>query len=432
MNRNIATAVLLATGLLACKTASAQLSLTNIAPSATIDFSGAMQSGVGNSVGGAYMGAGFSANPSTTGRLNSNAWAVTGWSDGDLAFGGTKTAAATDYTRGATAISQTTGGFYAYTGSPASATNPMFYIQPGGNDFAPGTLTLRIVNNGTTNITSLAVAYNLYVRNDQNRGNSFNFSYSTDNTTYTPVGSLDYTSPAALDNNGLVLVGGTAPSRSTTISGISVGPNAYVYLRWSSDDVNGSNARDEFGLDDIAVTASYSVALPLKLVSFTGTPKESGLLLRWNTACEKAMAAYEVEKSADGAAFKTIATVNARNEGCVTEVAYQYYDADFSGSAAYRLAMREADGARSYSPVRYFRGGKAATEVRVSPNPATNELRVEGLEAGAAWRITDSYGRMVADGVTTRSATIISLSNLAGSMYFLQAAGVQPVRFVKQ
>lgn len=238
-----------------------QVSLTNGSPTVTIDFSSSTPTGVGTNTGTAYAGAGFSPNPTnaTPGRLNSNAWAVTGWSNGVLAFGGTQVTASTDYTRGATnaAGGPSTGGFYAYTGSPATATDPIFLIQPGGSDFAPGTLTLRIQNNGTTNLTQVDLSYNIYVRNDQGRSSSFNFSYSVDDVSYTAVGALDYTSTVTADALGLVIVG-TAPSRTTSITGISLAPGEYLYIRWSSADVAGSGSRDELGLDDISLTGTFA------------------------------------------------------------------------------------------------------------------------------------------------------------------------------
>ncbi len=216
----------------------------------TIDFSGTI-AGVNN---GAYSGVGFTPIPSV-GQLDSDAWAVTGWSDGNLAFGETRTTG--DYARGSTAGAVTTGGFYAYTGLPGSASNPSFLIQPGGNDFAPGTLTLRIQNNGTVNLISFDISYNIFVRNDQGRANSFNFSHSTDNITYTSVPALDYTTPEAADMAGYVQVG-TSPSRTTTITGLNILPGEFFYIRWSSADVSGSGSRDEIALDDISVTATFA------------------------------------------------------------------------------------------------------------------------------------------------------------------------------
>ena len=167
----------------------AQAILTNAAPTLTIDFSNSMPASVGSNPSTAYAGAGFEPNPTTAGRLNSNAWAATGMSDGALTFGGIRTTG--DYARGAVSAAQTTGGFYAYTGVPGSAANPTLMIQPGGSDFTPGTLTLRIQNNGTLSITQLDVSYNIFIRNDGAYTNSFNFSYSADDASYAPVPALD-------------------------------------------------------------------------------------------------------------------------------------------------------------------------------------------------------------------------------------------------
>lgn len=236
----------------------AQLVLTNLAPSATVDFSNSMQTTVGSNPSTAFAGAGFDANTAVAGRLNSNAWAFSGWNDGALNYGGTRITAGTDYTRGALAGpgGTGTGGIFAYTGAPGSVANPTMMFQPGGSDFDPGSVTLRVLNNGTTAITQIALSYNLFYRNDQARSDSLNFSWSTDNITYTNVTALDFGTPLVVDALGWQQVG-SSPSRSTTISGITVAPTGYLYLRWSHVSA-GSSSRDEIGLDDISVTATYS------------------------------------------------------------------------------------------------------------------------------------------------------------------------------
>jgi hypothetical protein len=230
-------------------TSNAQLSITNNT-TRTIDFSTNVP-GVNNNV---YLGSGFQSVPNS-GQLSSGGWQVTGWSDGDLAFGNPRTTG--DYARGLATGAVTTGGFYAYRGAPGSAANPSLLIQPGGSDFAPGTLTLRIQNNGATMLDSLAFSYNIFVRNDQSRSSSFNFSYSLDNSSYSPVPGLDYTTPEAIDALGYVQVG-SSPSRSATINALNLAPGAYVYFRWSSADVGGTGSRDEIALDDITVTGTYA------------------------------------------------------------------------------------------------------------------------------------------------------------------------------
>ncbi len=258
-------------------TISAQAILTNNSPLVLIDFSANTPSSVGTNPQSVFAGTGFEPNPTAQGRLNSNAWATTGWSDGTLAFGGTSTTG--DHARGAFGTARITAGIHAYTGAPGSTANPSLLIQPGGSDFAPGTLTLRIQNQGSTTITSLSVSYNLYVRNDQGRSSSFNFSHSADNSTYTPVGALDYTSPVAADASPSWVLVSTAPSRSTTINGLNIAPNDYYYIRWSSADVAGSGTRDELGLDDISINATFTQPVYYPRTSATDLSQAS----QWTT-----------------------------------------------------------------------------------------------------------------------------------------------------
>ncbi len=232
-----------------------QVSLTNVAPTTTINFSSSMQASVGS---GPFTGDGFSATP-VAGRLNSMAWETTGWADGNLLFGGAMTNPA--HGRGAVAGGVITEGIYAYTDNPGSAANPAMLIQPGDANFAPGSITLRVRNNGTSNMTQLEVSYNLFVRNDEPRSNSFNFSHSPDNITFEQEPSLNYVSTDVPDAFQWVSVDAN-PSRNIFINGINIAPGQFYYLRWTCEDVSGTGNRDEFGLDDIILSASYGAPAP--------------------------------------------------------------------------------------------------------------------------------------------------------------------------
>ncbi len=237
----------------------AQVSLTEGAPVATINFSNSTAPSVGSTPASSFKGLGFSPNPTVSGRLNSNAWSVQGFDFGTLNFGGTQTL--DDYARGSVISAVISPGIYAYTDTPASVANPALMIQPGATDFNPGTITLKIKNNGTTNITQLVVSYNLFVRNDQNSSSSFNFSHSPDDLAYEAEPTMDYTSPDLVDGSSWTSVD-IAPSREITITGINILPNDFYYLRWSSEDVIVVDERDEFGLDDIVISASYGAPAP--------------------------------------------------------------------------------------------------------------------------------------------------------------------------
>ena len=234
----------------------AQVNLTDAAPTVTIDFSASMPSSVGT---GAYTAAGFSPNPTVAGRLNSNAWSVRGFDFGVLGFGGTQTV--DDFGRGQVTSPVLSGGLYAYTELPGTTANPAFMIQPTGTDFNPGSVVLRIRNNGAVNMTQLSVSYNLFIRNDEGRSSSFNFSHSADDVVFQNEPLLDYISPEAPDAFQWTAIG-VSPARSMIISGLNIAPGQYYYLRWSSQDVGGTGDRDEFGLDDIVLTATYGAPAP--------------------------------------------------------------------------------------------------------------------------------------------------------------------------
>lgn len=212
----------------------------------TIDFDNTV-SGVNN---GQFNGSGFTNTPST-GQINSQSWAITGWSDGALAFGGTQTTG--DFARGASNGGVSTGGTYAFQ---VSSGNYALGFQPGGSDWAPGSATLKMQNQTGNAITSMYISHKVYVYNDQGRSNSFNFSYSDDDVSYTNVPELDLTSVELAD---------ASPSwkayyKVALISGLNVSDGDYFYLRWAGADVGGGGSRDEFALDDISVSVNPSGA----------------------------------------------------------------------------------------------------------------------------------------------------------------------------
>ena len=106
----------------------AQIAITAEDSAIVIDFSG-------------FIGEGFSPNPSP-GQLNSNYWVGTGMSDGDLNYDSTITSG--DWARGIRSNAVGTGGLYAYDNGQGDT---LLLIQPGGTDWTPGTLDLRIQNN---------------------------------------------------------------------------------------------------------------------------------------------------------------------------------------------------------------------------------------------------------------------------------------------
>jgi len=221
-----------------------------------IDFDNTV-AGVNNAQ---FGGSGFSSSP-TAGQLDSDAWALTGMSDfSNLAFGGTRTTG--DLARGTSTGGVSTGGVYGFT---VGTSNNALGFQPGGDDWTPGNVTLRMQNQTGDLISSLHIAYTVYVRNDQGRANNFNFTHSYDNSAFTNIDALDLTSIQAADGSP----SWKSYKRIAKITGLSLNDGEYYYLRWWSDDVSGSGSRDEFALDDITVVAN-----PLDALQLSGTFEE--------------------------------------------------------------------------------------------------------------------------------------------------------------
>jgi hypothetical protein len=191
-----------------------------------------------------FAGSGFAGHEvATAGQLPSDNWSATGWSDGALSYGESKTTG--DYARGVANSAVSTGGFYSFMLGPDDAS---LGLQPGSSDFAPGSLTLRLANETGWPLYGLEVSYELRVRNDQGRSSSFELAVAGDDESFVAVPSVAYVSPLAASGSEWQLTKAAA-----AVTSLQVPPAGYAYVRFTSGDVGGSGYRDEFALDDLVL-----------------------------------------------------------------------------------------------------------------------------------------------------------------------------------
>ena len=197
-----------------------------------------------------FEGAGFQPGGGL-GTLNSNTWSAQGFSTGDVDFGGT--ALTGDLARGIGALgSITTGGIYALMDpSPVK-----IWIQPTTDDFTPGSITVRLQNNTAVNLGQLLINYTAWASNDEDRSNSLSCSWSADDVTYNDIAGSTFISPDAAD---LLLY---EQPFELVASGFDVAPGAFIYVRWTGNDVGGSGSRDEFGLNNFTFAAYETALMP--------------------------------------------------------------------------------------------------------------------------------------------------------------------------
>ncbi|MCP5516233.1 MAG: hypothetical protein H7A45_03130 [Verrucomicrobiales bacterium] len=212
---------------------------------------------------GAFLGTGLTPSPSA-GLLDSDAWAITGFSDGDLAFGATATTG--DFARGSDGDGVTTGGLYAFEVGGSADVGLGF--QATGTDFTPGAITLRISNASGATVNEVTVGYQVYGLNNGDRSTSLDFSFSLDGSVFSPAPALDYTSALAADTNPTWI----PANRSLDLSSLGWAAGADLFLRWTSEDIGGTGSRDELAIDNLVLSvpepSETALSVLLGLVGF--------------------------------------------------------------------------------------------------------------------------------------------------------------------
>jgi len=389
--------------------------------SSAINFSSTL-AGVNNSI---FTGTGFTTSPAT-GRLDSDGWRTTGFT-ANSAFGGSCTSS--DCARGATPNGGVVfEGIWAFTVSG----DVFMGVQASETDFSPGTIDLKITNNTGASINLVTLSFERWVNNDEDLSSSFNVFVSTDDAAYTQITAFDYTSPTTLDADGFQ---GTTVAASFALPATVTDGNDFI-IRWEGNDAGGvGTRRDEFGIDDIQITAA---SLPIELTSFEAQPTKNSILLNWETATETNNDYFILERSVDGKEFTAIGQINGHGT-TVNRQKYQFEDAEpLSTTNYYRLKQVDIDGIFTYHKVIQVTLETQKTLVELFPNPATNHLNLtlpNHWQSETGILIFDIMGRFISHQQTNQHQLEINLSTLPTGQYILRIQNAESIAtkyFVKQ
>lgn len=145
----------------------------------------------------------------------------------------------------------------------------------------------------------------------------------------------------------------------------------------------------------LASSNAFQNPLPLRLLSFTGTPGSNGTLLQWTLAPGWQAGSIELQSATDGLHFGHIAIIN----GVASQRLYQYTDIKkIIGMRYYRLKLLDADGSFVYSAQLQVKENQVPAQlIGVYPSLAQNStvLRINtAVEGNAQLYITNTEGKM--------------------------------------
>jgi hypothetical protein len=252
------------------------------------------------------------------------------------------------------------------------------------------------------------------------------------------------------------LDGFTADIGSPTATGATIdlsapayqGINAAITFRLYA--FTAGSAAGTFSVNDFTFNgAVIPVLLPVSITSFSGYREGTRNQLRWATGAEYNNLGFDVQRSADGINYSTIANVKSLAPGGSSNatINYSFTDDAVAGSKHfYRLRQLDLSGQVQLSGIVIIRGerpGKLVVEsVFPNPAPAVANIILSAPQSGSIILLTtDMNGRVVNRklvSATTGSNTVqLNLGALAGGVYMLQAIGSDgaksaPVRLMKQ
>ena len=191
---------------------------------------------------------------------------------------------------------------------------------------------------------------------------------------------------------------------------------------------------NDLAIDDITFSSCSSVSggssLPVTGLKLDASQKGSDAQLDWSTYSEINSDHFEVEKSADGNNWNTIATVKASGNTNTTTY-YNYTDKNIAtGVIYYRLKETDIDGKFTYSTVATMKAvssAAAAVKVTTYPNPFVASVALELTDNNNETvfvKMLDQQGRVVKQQVWSvkkgfNSTSLTDLQGLSRGIYFM-------------
>lgn len=205
---------------------------------------------------------------------------------------------------------------------------------------------------------------------------------------------------------------------------------------------NSSNYVEKTGLTDFSrwTLSVPGNALPVHFGVFNTKCNGNSVTLRWTTETETNSNIFEVQKSADGRNWISIASIPATGNS-VTPHQYLFTDNSSLQNNFYRIAEVDIDGRINYSTVNKV-SCSSSVEFKLWPNPVQNRMSVSVSmvsDTKVSLQIIDSKGVIVyfksKDMFAGNNIVNINVPSLPNGNYIFELvanSGKQTIKFVKQ
>ncbi len=192
---------------------------------------------------------------------------------------------------------------------------------------------------------------------------------------------------------------------------------------YASNGALYSTVWDNYNFGSFGVGYANNIILPVILLTFDASLKNTDGLLHWTIANDKDLASFEVQYSKDAVNFTPLGSVNANGTGI-----YNYtHPGLLSGSHYYRIMVKEKTGNSFLSAVKVLTLGKMITQITQVIHKPGGAVVIPHIYSAVSQKagvtIFDAGGRLLGSQTTVlrpgNNEWSINLPLLANGIYFL-------------
>ena len=177
--------------------------------------------------------------------------------------------------------------------------------------------------------------------------------------------------------------------------------------------------------------ASPTIVIPVTLLSFDAKGNGKNILLNWSTATEINNKGFVIERSTNGTDFEKIGWMDGKGNSS-QQVNYSYIDNYVQPDVVYyyRLRQTDTDNREKLSAIRSARIKGSGIIVTMSPNPASDQLKVfvSGMSGTVNINLVNAEGQLIRSWNqlnATSAPAKLDITGISSGMYLLQVFTAQ-------